>query len=256
MIRGRARDRAALAREPAGADPGRARHRARDCGARAAARPTRRASRLPPARAWRATRWRCSRRRATARSTAPRSAATRRPSRKASSFLLPKLEQHNTCAGVHAAASRSATSPPKGGSMPALLAALVGRRGDAAAAAAAARGHSGADRALLARASRRVTRARCWRRCSRPRVTALAAAYWPGNLDHLHNVVANLALTVRQRDHGRSRASGCWAKPRCRRPRRSRRRSPRAFSSCRCAKRARRSSGSISSSCWAGSRAT
>jgi len=27
-------------------------------------------------------------------------------------------------------------------------------------------------------------------------VAALAAAYWPGNLDHLHSVVANLALTV------------------------------------------------------------
>jgi DNA-binding NtrC family response regulator len=27
-------------------------------------------------------------------------------------------------------------------------------------------------------------------------VTALSAAYWPGNLDHLHNVMANLALTV------------------------------------------------------------
>ena len=27
-------------------------------------------------------------------------------------------------------------------------------------------------------------------------VSALAAAYWPGNLDHLHNVIANLALTV------------------------------------------------------------
>jgi DNA-binding NtrC family response regulator len=27
-------------------------------------------------------------------------------------------------------------------------------------------------------------------------VTALAAAYWPGNLDHLHSVIANLALTV------------------------------------------------------------
>jgi DNA-binding NtrC family response regulator len=27
-------------------------------------------------------------------------------------------------------------------------------------------------------------------------VSALAAAYWPGNLDHLHSVIANLALTV------------------------------------------------------------
>jgi two-component system nitrogen regulation response regulator NtrX len=27
-------------------------------------------------------------------------------------------------------------------------------------------------------------------------VSALSAAYWPGNLDHLHNVMANLALTV------------------------------------------------------------
>ena len=27
-------------------------------------------------------------------------------------------------------------------------------------------------------------------------VVALAAAYWPGNLDHLHSVIANLALTV------------------------------------------------------------
>jgi DNA-binding NtrC family response regulator len=27
-------------------------------------------------------------------------------------------------------------------------------------------------------------------------VAALAAAYWPGNLDHLHSVLANLALTV------------------------------------------------------------
>ena len=27
-------------------------------------------------------------------------------------------------------------------------------------------------------------------------VVALSAAYWPGNLDHLHNVIANLALTV------------------------------------------------------------
>ncbi len=27
-------------------------------------------------------------------------------------------------------------------------------------------------------------------------VSALAGAYWPGNLDHLHNVIANLALTI------------------------------------------------------------
>jgi two-component system nitrogen regulation response regulator NtrX len=27
-------------------------------------------------------------------------------------------------------------------------------------------------------------------------VSALATAYWPGNLDHLHNVIANLALTI------------------------------------------------------------
>lgn len=27
-------------------------------------------------------------------------------------------------------------------------------------------------------------------------VSALSAAYWPGNLDHLHNVIANLALTI------------------------------------------------------------
>ena len=27
-------------------------------------------------------------------------------------------------------------------------------------------------------------------------VSALSAAYWPGNLDHLHNVIANLALAL------------------------------------------------------------
>ena len=27
-------------------------------------------------------------------------------------------------------------------------------------------------------------------------VAALSSAYWPGNLEHLHNVIANLALTV------------------------------------------------------------
>ncbi len=76
----------------------------------------------------------------------------------------------------------------------------VGRRRAASAAARAARGHPGADRALLARrrragAQRAAARgARCSRRCSRRRSTCSTGAYWPGNLDHLQSVVANLAL--------------------------------------------------------------
>ena len=88
---------------------------------------------------------------------------------------------------------------------------------------------------------------RCWRRCRPPALTALTNAHWPGNLDHLANVVANLALRAR-RDHRRAREARCSAKS-ARPSRRSRRRSPRASSSFRCARRARRSSASTSSSC-------
>jgi DNA-binding NtrC family response regulator len=51
--------------------------------------------------------------------------------------------------------------------------------------------------ALIARFWREITASQ--RTLGTPQgsaVSALAAAYWPGNLDHLHNVIANLALTI------------------------------------------------------------
>jgi len=107
-------------------------------------------------------------------------------------FILPKLEKYNTIL-VCSSSEQLANLAADGRFDPALLAALsVGavmlpplreRREDIPALAE-----------------------RYWREISASQrtqatlhdgaITALAAAYWPGNLDHLHSVLANLALTV------------------------------------------------------------
>ena len=114
-------------------------------------------------------------------------------------FLLPKLDKHNV-ALVCTSAEPLGNLPPEGKFDAALLSALSSGARRAAAAARASRRHSGADRALLARRPARDAapqRRLLASRCRPAALTALSNAYWPGNLDHLQNVVANLALMLR-----------------------------------------------------------
>ena len=115
-------------------------------------------------------------------------------------FLLPKLERANVTL-VCTSAEPLGNLAAEGKFDPALLAALsVGRRA-AAAAARAARGHSARSierfwrdiRAAQKDAERGGVRATSLPAAA---LTALTNAYWPGNLDHLQNVVANLALNA------------------------------------------------------------
>ena len=108
------------------------------------------------------------------------------------SFLLPKLEKHTTVL-VCTSSEQLANLAVDGRFDPALLAMLS----------------AGAVMLPPLRERREDIPAlveRFWREISASQrtqatlhsgaITALAAAYWPGNLDHLHSVIANLALTV------------------------------------------------------------
>src|SRR5262249_46895848 len=115
-----------------------------------------------------------------------------RTEQKGLSFLLWKLEKHGTPL-VCTSSEQLANLAADGRFDPALLAALS----------------AGAVMLPPLRERREDIPAlveRFWREISASQrtqatlhggaVTALAAAYWPGNLDHLHSVIANLALTV------------------------------------------------------------
>jgi DNA-binding NtrC family response regulator len=115
-----------------------------------------------------------------------------RAEQKGLAFLLPKLEKHKTIL-VCTSSEQLANLAADGRFDPALLAALsVGavmlpplreRREDIP--------------ALVERYWREISASqRTQATLHDGAVSALAAAYWPGNLDHLHSVIANLALTV------------------------------------------------------------
>jgi len=107
-------------------------------------------------------------------------------------FLLPKIEKHNTVL-VCTSSEQLGNLAAEGRFDPALLAALSAgtvmlpplrqRREDLP--------------ALIDRFWREITASqRTLGTLQMGAVSALSAAYWPGNLDHLHNVIANLALTI------------------------------------------------------------
>ena len=107
-------------------------------------------------------------------------------------FLLSKLEKHNTIL-VCTSSEQLGNLAADGRFDPALLSSLSAgavmlpplrvRRDDLP--------------PLIARFWREITASqRTLASLHSSAVTALAAAYWPGNLDQLHNVMANLALTV------------------------------------------------------------
>ncbi len=107
-------------------------------------------------------------------------------------FLLPKLEKHNTvlvCTSSEQLGNLAAEGRFDAGLLASLsvgavmLPPLRQRREDLP--------------ALIDRFWRDITASqRTIGRLHAAAVAALSAAYWPGNLDHLHNVMANLALTV------------------------------------------------------------
>ncbi len=107
-------------------------------------------------------------------------------------FLLPKLEKHNTvlvCTSSEQLGNLAAEGKFDAGLLASLsvgavmLPPLRQRREDLP--------------ALIDRLWRDITASqRTMGRLQSGAVAALSAAYWPGNLDHLHNVMANLALTV------------------------------------------------------------
>jgi len=108
------------------------------------------------------------------------------------SFLLPKIEKHNTVL-VCTSSEQLGNLAAEGRFDASLLASLSAgavmlpplrqRREDLP--------------ALIDRYWREITASqRTLGTLQMGAVSALGAAYWPGNLDHLHNVLANLALTV------------------------------------------------------------
>ena len=115
-----------------------------------------------------------------------------KPEQKGLAFLLPKIEKHNTVL-VCTSSEQLGNLAAEGRFDAALLASLSAgavmlpplrqRRDDLP--------------ALIDRYWREITASQRTTATMHPTgVAALAAAYWPGNLDHLHNVIANLALTV------------------------------------------------------------
>jgi len=111
---------------------------------------------------------------------------------KALAFILPKLEKQDTIL-VCTSSEQLGNLAAEGRFDPALLSILSAgavmlpplrvRRDDLP--------------ALISRFWREITASqRTLGTLQGSAVSALAAAYWPGNLDHLHNVIANLALTI------------------------------------------------------------
>jgi DNA-binding NtrC family response regulator len=111
---------------------------------------------------------------------------------KALAFILPKLEKQDTIL-VCTSSEQLGNLAAEGRFDPALLSVLSAgavmlpplrvRRDDLP--------------ALISRFWREITASqRTLATLQGSAVSALAAAYWPGNLDHLHNVIANLALTI------------------------------------------------------------
>jgi two-component system, NtrC family, nitrogen regulation response regulator NtrX len=115
-----------------------------------------------------------------------------KPEQKGLAFLLPKTEKYNTVL-VCTSSEQLGNLAAEGRFDAALLASLSAgavmlpplrqRRDDLP--------------ALIDRYWREITASQRTLGTLHPAgIAALAAAYWPGNLDHLHNVIANLALTV------------------------------------------------------------
>ena len=163
----------------------------------------RRAARGEPARA-------CSRRRATACSIARRSANTRRPSSAGSRSCCPSSTRRTSRSSARAPSSLGNLAA-EGKFDAALLAALSAgavllpplraRREDIPALIDRFWAEVAAQERNAQQAAARVIAT-----LQPAALTALTGAYWPGNLDHLQSVVANLALyRGLRRHHDRSR---------------------------------------------------
>jgi len=115
-----------------------------------------------------------------------------RAEQKGLSFLISKLERHNTVL-VCSSSEQLGNLAADGRFDPALLAALSA----GAVMLPPLRARREDIPALVERFWREITASqRTQATLASGAVAALAAGYWPGNLDQLHSVIANLALTV------------------------------------------------------------
>jgi len=107
-------------------------------------------------------------------------------------FVLPKLEKQDTIL-VCTSSEQLGNLAAEGRFDPALLSILSA----GAVMLPPLRARRDDMPALIARFWREITASQRTLGTLHPSaVSALAAAHWPGNLDHLHNVIANLALTI------------------------------------------------------------
>lgn len=107
-------------------------------------------------------------------------------------FLLPRLEKQDTVL-VTTSSEQLGNLAADGRFDPALLSTLSA----GAVMLPPLRARRDDMPALIARLWREITASqRTLGTLQASAVSALATAYWPGNLDHLHNVLANLALTI------------------------------------------------------------
>jgi DNA-binding NtrC family response regulator len=107
-------------------------------------------------------------------------------------FLLPKLEKQDTIL-VCTSSEQLGNLAAEGRFDPALLSTLS----SGAVMLPPLRARRDDMPALIARFWREITASqRTLGTLQASAASALAGAYWPGNLDHLHNVMANLALTI------------------------------------------------------------
>ncbi|MGH8800304.1 MAG: sigma-54-dependent transcriptional regulator [Casimicrobiaceae bacterium] len=107
-------------------------------------------------------------------------------------FLLPRLEKQDTIL-VCTSSEQLGNLAAEGRFDPALLSTLS----SGAVMLPPLRARRDDMPVLIARLWREITASqRTLGTLQASAITALGAAYWPGNLDHLHNVMANLALTV------------------------------------------------------------
>ncbi|MGH8714548.1 MAG: sigma-54-dependent transcriptional regulator [Casimicrobiaceae bacterium] len=107
-------------------------------------------------------------------------------------FLLPRLEKQDTIL-VCTSSEQLGNLAADGRFDPALLSTLSA----GAVMLPPLRARRDDMPALIARLWREITASqRTLGTLQASAISALGAAYWPGNLDHLHNVMANLALTV------------------------------------------------------------